>query len=235
MEQQGIYERIKDRVEQLKKESQDHFFTEYLVKLESSLIQEKHRLDLTETELERNIRIYQQRLKAAEPAGEPQGASVDMTQIAPEENHAVGAFSAGTIGGQTSPSAIYSPPEGTSQPADVPQPQTAPQFQGTPQFQTAPQFQGTPQPQTVPQFQGTSQFQAASQPREVSKPQRNHEFTIGINVFGTIGVLFVLAALILLGINYMGSLVKELGLYVLGLLVWGIAEFAVKKKARYCP
>ena len=238
MEQQGIYERIKDRVEQLKKESQDHFFTEYLVKLESSLIQEKHRLDLTETELERNLRIYQQRLKAAEPAGEPQGASADMTQIAPEGNHAVGAFSAGTIGGQTASSPIYSQPEGAHQPADVPQSQgmsqsqTAPQFQGTPQFQTAPQFQGTPQFQAAPQFQGTPRFQAAPQPQEASQPQRNHEFTIGINVFGTIGVLFVLAALILLGINYMGSLVKELGLYVLGLLVWGIAEFAVKRKSQ---
>lgn len=62
MEQTGIYERIKDRVAQLRAESRDHYFTEYLMKLDRRLIQEKYQLDLMETELERSCRIYRQRM-----------------------------------------------------------------------------------------------------------------------------------------------------------------------------
>ena len=68
MEQQGIYERIKDRVGQLKGESKDRFFTEYLMQLDSSLIQEKHRLDMMETQLDQNCQIYRQRMAAADRA-----------------------------------------------------------------------------------------------------------------------------------------------------------------------
>ncbi len=238
MEQQGIYERIKGRVGQLKEESQDHFFTEYLVKLESSLVQEKYQLDLIEAGLERNLRIYQQRLEEAKAVGAPKSTNLDVAEGMPETHNAVGVFSTGTIEGH-SPS-----PEAYSRSAEMPQSQTALQSQGTSQFQgmsqpqgdSRPQGdsqpQGMPQPRTESYFQGTPQYQTPHQTKETSQPHRNHEFTIGINVFGTIGVLFVLAALILLGINYMGSLVKELGLYVLGLLVWGVAEFVVKKKSQ---
>lgn len=169
MEQQGIYERLKERVGQLKAESQDQFFTEYLGKFDQRLIQEKYQLDILELELDKSCQKYEQRMASVE--GTPQAA-----------------------------------------PQEIPQPtvQTAPE--GIPQAAIPPQFY-MPQP-------------------AAPKPRKNHEFTIGINVFGTIGVLFVLAALILLGMNYMSSLVKELGLYVVGLLVWGIAEFFLKKKSQ---
>ncbi len=169
MEQQGIYERIKGRVELLKEESRDRFFTEYLVKFDSCLIQEKHRLDLLETQLDQNCQIYRQRMAAV--------------------NTAAG--------------------EAVVRPLDKP---------GTGQADTGGEAAVPIQPQPM-------QFQPASGAR------KNHEFTIGIHVFGTIGVLFVLAALILLGINYIGSLVWEMGLYVLGLLVWGVAEFVIRKKS----
>ena len=68
MEQQGVYERIKDKVRQLREESQDQFFTEYLVKLDGRLIQEKYQLELLEMELDRNCQIYRQRLAAVEAA-----------------------------------------------------------------------------------------------------------------------------------------------------------------------
>ena len=84
MEQQGIYERIKGRVGQLKEESQDHFFTEYLVKLESSLVQEKYQLDLIEAGLERNLRIYQQRLEEAKAVGAPKSTNLDVAEGTPE-------------------------------------------------------------------------------------------------------------------------------------------------------
>ena len=97
MEQQGIYERIKERVGQLKEESQDRYFTEYLVKLESGLIQEKHQLDLIEAGLERNLRIYRQRMETAQSADEPQASASGLSLTQPEKSGSVGAFSAGTV------------------------------------------------------------------------------------------------------------------------------------------
>lgn len=172
MEQQGIYERLREKVGQLKAESRDPFFTEYLGRFDQRLIREKYQLDLLEQELENSSRMYEQRMASA--GAMPQA----QTQAAPQM-----------------------------------MPQSA--VQATAQI--------PPQPMIPPQ---------PYMPQAAPRPQKNHEFTIGINVFGTIGVLFVLAALILLGINYMGSLVRELGLYVAGLLVWGIAEFILKKKSQ---
>ncbi len=238
MEQQGIYERIKGRVEQLKGESQDLFFTEYLVKLDGRLIQEKHQLDLIETQLEKNCLIYRQRMASMDAAVKSEDARAVPPTGNPEATQAV-------------------PPTGTQGvvqsvlPPD--NPETARAMPSTDQqtadravvLQEASYRAGQPGEhrnqgaysagnnvrqaifsQTYMQPQPFIQSQAAS------RPGKNHEFTIGINVFGTIGVLFVLAALILLGINYMGSLVKELGLYVLSLLVWGVAEFVIKKKSQ---
>lgn len=180
MEQQGIYERLRERIGQLKAESRDPFFTEYLGRFDQRLIREKYQLDLLEQELENSSRMYEQRMASA--GAMPQA----QTQAAPQM---------------------------------MPQPQT----QAAPQPAVQATAQIPPQPMMPP---------LPNMPQAAPRPQKNHEFTIGINVFGTIGVLFVLAALILLGINYMGSLVRELGLYVAGLLVWGIAEFILKKKSQ---
>lgn len=192
MEQQGIYERLKERVGRLKSESRDHFFSEYLGKFDQRLIQEKYQLDLLEMELEKSCRMYEQRMACV--GAVPQEAvqampqsDVPATEQMPlrAEMPAVVQVSADTA----VPAPAYVPPQPM-----------------------------IPSPPYIPQPQ--------------SGPQKNHEFTIGINVFGTIGVLFVLAALILLGINYMGSLALELGLYTVGLLVWGVAEFLLKKKSQ---
>lgn len=225
MEQQGIYERIRDRVGQLKGESQDRFFTEYLMKLDGCLIEEKHRLDMMEMQLEQNCQIYRQRLAAADAAAwseaeraVPRADTQEMNQTAPvsdtQENSRIPSLSDTLAMDQAVGSQETA--QGAARPG-------ADRSQGT-------YSAGIIPPQTV--FSQTYVHpQTPMRSQADSQPQKNHEFTIGINVFGTIGVLFVLAALILLGINYMGSLVRELGLYVLGLLVWGVAEFAVKKKS----
>lgn len=180
MEQQGIYERLREKAGQLKAESRDPFFTEYLGRFDQRLIREKYQLDLLEQELENSSRMYEQRMASA--GAMPQAQTQAASQM-------------------------------------MPQPQT----QAAPQSAVQATAQIPPQPMMPPR---------PNMPQVAPRPQKNHEFTIGINVFGTIGVLFVLAALILLGINYMGSLVRELGLYVAGLLVWGIAEFILKKKSQ---
>lgn len=189
MEQQGIYERIKDRVGQLKAESQDHYFTEYLSKFDSRLIQEKHNLDLLELELGRSCQLYRQRMGEA-------GAN------RPQMNAGQQPFS------QAEP------------------------FRAEPQGETKlvpPQIYGTYSAGSAPQQ--TADFR---QPQKEQQPAGNktREFIVGISVFGTIGVLFMLAALILLGINYMNDIVKAAALYAVSLLVWGAAEFGLKKKSR---
>lgn len=189
MEQQGIYERIRDRVGQLKAESRDHYFTEYLSKFDSRLIQEKHNLDLLELELERSCQLYRQRMEEA-GANRPQmpAGQESLSQAEP----------------------FRAEPQGETKP--VP-----PQIYGTYSAGSAPQ-----------------QTAAFRQPQKDQRPAGNktREFTVGISVFGTIGVLFVLAALILLGINYMNDIVKAAALYAVSLLVWGAAEFGLKKKSR---
>ncbi|MBO5283952.1 MAG: hypothetical protein J6B43_12675, partial [Lachnospiraceae bacterium] len=189
MEQQGIYERIRERVGQLKAESRDHYFTEYLSKFDSRLIQEKHNLDLLELELERSCQLYRQRMEEA-GADRPQmpAGQESLSQAEP----------------------FRAEPQGETKP--VP-----PQIYGTYSAGSAPQ-----------------QTAAFRQPQKDQRPAGNktREFTVGISVFGTIGVLFVLAALILLGINYMNDIVKAAALYAVSLLVWGAAEFGLKKKSR---
>lgn len=222
MGQQGIYERIKGRVEQLKGESQDRFFSEYLVRFDNCLIQEKHRLDLLETELDQNCRIYRQRVAAVNTAigdqvprtsAHPEAARTDAGgNVAvppagmPEESRTDAAGNAAVMPGESRTDAAGMPEAARNQSARVQNPAWQMAF---------PQMQ--PQP-----YRGA---QAASE------AGKDHEFTIGIHVFGTIGVLFMLAALILLGVNYMSSLVWEMGLYVLGLLIWAVAEFVIGKKS----
>ncbi|MDE5891883.1 MAG: hypothetical protein K2H45_03050, partial [Acetatifactor sp.] len=258
MEQQGIYERLKERVGQLKAESRDHFFTEYLEKFNQRLIQEKHQLDLLELELEKNCRMYEQRMAAM--GAVPQEASHEVPQAeistdaqAPLQEEAPAAaqvtsqeeagVAAQALAQEEAPAAaqVTSQEEAGAAAQAPAQEEISKEAQAPLQAEAGVAAQvpfqaGTSMAAQVPlQAAAPKAAYAQSQPvipPQPSKAPKNHEFTIGINVFGTIGVLFVLAALLLLGINYMGSLVLELGLYVVGLLVWGIAEFILKKKSQ---
>lgn len=80
---EGCYEQLKKRIEDLRESSQDPMFTEYLLKLNNRLIQEKYQLDLIQTELDRSYQIYLKRTGVTEevqlseeaeevPAGEAQ-------------------------------------------------------------------------------------------------------------------------------------------------------------------
>ena len=244
MEQQGVYERIKDRVRQLREESQDHFFTEYLVKLDGRLIQEKYQLELLEMELDRNCQIYRQRLAPVEAAvrneaekGQHLQENITVPVVNIQENQIVPTMNMQrearmVSSADTQEAAQTVPLMDTHTEVQTVASQVTDQKSARPEVE---QNQGT-YTGSIPRQAVFSQMYTQPQPpvqsQTASQPRKNHEFTIGINVFGTIGVLFVLAALILLGINYMGSLVKELGLYVLGLLVWGVAEFMIKKKSQ---
>ncbi len=233
MGQQGIYERIKGRVEQLKGESQDRFFSEYLVRFDNCLIQEKHRLDLLETELDQNCRIYRQRVAAVNTAI---GDQVPRTSAHPEAARAdAGGNAAVPPAGMPEESrtdagsAAVMPGAGRAdagENAELAGTRQATAMSETARNQSA-RVQNPAWQMAFPQMQ-PQPYRGA---QAVSEAGKDHEFTIGIHVFGTIGVLFMLAALILLGVNYMSSLVWEMGLYVLGLLIWAVAEFVIGKKS----
>lgn len=253
MGQQGIYERIKGRVEQLKGESQDRFFSEYLVRFDNCLIQEKHRLDLLETELDQNCRIYRQRVAAVNTAigdqvprtsAHPEAARADAGGNAavppagmPEESRTdAGGNAAVPLAGMPEEprtdrvgNAAVMPGAGRAdagENAELAGTRPATAMLEAARNQSA-RVQNPAWQMAFPQMQ-PQPYRGAQAASEAGK---DHEFTIGIHVFGTIGVLFMLAALILLGVNYMSSLVWEMGLYVLGLLIWAVAEFVIGKKS----
>ena len=260
MEQQGVYERLRERVGRLKTESQDPFFTDYLRKFDQRLIQEKYQLDVLEMELEKSCRMYEQRMasmKAAQPEAS-QAEAPEVAQVMPQAEAPAAVQVMPQAGDSTAAQAMpqaeaLADTQVTLQAGDSIAAQVTPQAEASTAAQVMPQAGAPAAAQVMPQTGAPAAAQVTPQaavpttayvppqqvmppwlnmPQQPPRPQKNHEFTIGINVFGTIGVLFVLAALILLGINYMGSLVKELGLYVAGLLVWGIAEFVLKKKSQ---
>ncbi len=260
MGQQGIYERIKGRVEQLKGESQDRFFSEYLVRFDNCLIQEKHRLDLLETELDQNCRIYRQRVAAVNTAigdqvprtsAHPEAARTDAAGMPGELRTDAAGSAAGMpeaaradAGGNAAVPLAGMPEEprtdrvgnaavmpgagraDAGENAELAGTRQATAMSETARNQSA-RVQNPAWQMAFPQMQ-PQPYRGA---QAVSEAGKDHEFTIGIHVFGTIGVLFMLAALILLGVNYMSSLVWEMGLYVLGLLIWAVAEFAIGKKS----
>ena len=80
---------------QLRAESRDHYFTEYLMKLDRRLIQEKYQLDLMETELERSCRIYRQRM-ASEDMVMPGVENASNTTSGESRAAAAGAVMSGT-------------------------------------------------------------------------------------------------------------------------------------------
>ena len=66
----GCLETLRDRVYELKKISQDPYFTEYLMSLQERVIKEKHAVDLLYDELERKYKFYLERMEKASNAQE---------------------------------------------------------------------------------------------------------------------------------------------------------------------
>lgn len=70
----GCLEILRERVYELKRTSQDPYFTEYLLNLQERVIKEKHTVDLLYDELERKYKFYlerQEKANQSEPAANP--------------------------------------------------------------------------------------------------------------------------------------------------------------------
>ncbi len=64
---------------------------------------------------------------------------------------------------------------------------------------------------------------------EQKKVKKNKEFTVGIGVFSFVGVFFVLAAFVMLGMYFADGLAKGLLMYAMAVAVWLISELFVRK------
>lgn len=209
-------EGLEERIARLLKESRDSEFTDYLLRLQKRIADQKQQAVSLTDELNRVERMYHNNMQLRSRLAQMQQAS------------------------QPGPAVVYQAvPQGTPRPTTqevqvsqavqpVQQPaQTAPRaVQPIPQrAQTAPQamqpvpqpVQATPQPvQPVPQW--------------TAKPKTNAEFAVGASVLSVVGSVFVLAALVMLGMYFMTGLAKGLILYAGCLLVMVLAEALVYRR-----
>lgn len=70
---EGCYEQLKKRIDMLKAQSKDPFFTEYMQKLSQRLQNEKQQIDLIGADLERSYQMYLQRQGMSQSQPEQQG------------------------------------------------------------------------------------------------------------------------------------------------------------------
>lgn len=67
-------------------------------------------------------------------------------------------------------------------------------------------------------------------PRQAPVRKQNTEFTVGVAVFSVIGVVFILAAFVMLGMNFMNGFVKGMSLYAIALVLLLVSELLLYKK-----
>ena len=84
--------------------------------------------------------------------------------------------------------------------------------------------------EVLPQQMPMQPIQEQQMYQQSVRPKKSVEFTIGTGVFCVLGVLFILAAFVMLGMTYMGGLFKGLCLYAMAGVVILISEFVFKKR-----
>ena len=198
----GRLENLQLKINRLRQESVDPGFTQYLNNVQARLDGQLTQAMSLENELNQNYRVYLQHF-GAKPVMQPQ----------PQE-----------------------------QPQKVAQTQVQEQIQV--EIQPQPLVAQEPQPQIAqevriqsvqePQSQMNVTTQATINPQmyynQPKKQKRNVEFTVGAGLFCILGVLFILASFVMLGITYMGGLFKGISLYVIALVVILVSELVFRKR-----
>ncbi|MDE7114505.1 MAG: DUF3450 domain-containing protein, partial [Acetatifactor sp.] len=105
--------------------------------------------------------------------------------------------------------------------------QTAPQPvpQPAPMATPAPQPVSQPVPQPIPPVRPQPQPAAAP-----ARPKRSAEFIIGVAVLSVVGGVFILTAMVLLGMYFMEGLMKGLMLYAACIAVMVLAEAVLYRR-----
>lgn len=221
----GKLERLEKRIIELLGQSRDHYYTEYLQKMLAKVRIEQLQTDQLLSELDRSYQLY---LQLNPTARGNFGNGTAKTEQA--------AFS-GQGGQNLQPvdrQAAYQPArrQASFQPAGqqaVYQPaRQHASFQSVSQ-QTSYQPAGSKQP-SFTERQAVSQADSWQQNVQVPVRHQNTEFTVGVAVFSVIGAVFILAAFVMLGMNFMNGFVKGMSLYAIALALLLVSELLLYKK-----
>lgn len=68
------------------------------------------------------------------------------------------------------------------------------------------------------------------QPLTSTKPKRNMEFRVGVHIFGFLGAVFILAAFVIFGFNFLNGLAQGLCLYGIALIFVILSELLLNRK-----
>lgn len=221
--------------------SQDPDYTKYLESLLLLLRQGMASEAYVMAEVNRTYPLYQRRMgigqmqQAVPQCGQKYGQQEQYIQMQPPVPQAWGAMPAA----QFQQTASW-------QPWQVQQTALQGQYRQTPQSalqQIQPQQQYIPYPsavqvQPVLQQNAYPQYIYPPQPAQgqpvqpPAKKKKNVEFAVGAGVLSVIGILFVLVALVMLGIHYMNGMVKGMCLYGIAVVILLFSEWYLEKKQR---
>ena len=230
-ENRGLLEELEDKVNRLLTETRDENFANYLRGFRQRLIQQKYQADLLAEELKRNCAIYE-RVNAVQyqpwgAGGQPQAVQSQPVQPGMAQAQAV------------QPQPVQ---PGMAQ-AQAVQPQPVQQMVQSQPVQPEAQseyFNLLDEPAKQPGAGQATQVAyaapAGGQPVQAvyagtvaAKPKQT-EFTIGALVLSIVGGVFILAALVTLGMTLAGNLGKGICLYTVCAITLAVSELLVYRK-----
>lgn len=217
---------LEERIERLIKESQDPNFTIYLVNMQKRVAGQRQQANALVEELNRNEQTYRKNMEYLNR--QLQQARQDVAQAQEQSEPQM-----------TVQSLVQSEPQMSVQMQELPKPQPIAQSQAQPEpqmtVQEQPEIQSVVQPQehsgaqqvVRPQMQPV---QLAEKPQAAPKSKSTAEFAVGATVLSIVGSIFILSALVMLGMYFMTGFLKGIIMYVGCLAVMLLAEFVVYRR-----
>ncbi len=194
----GILEEMDERISRLIAESRDIQFTSYLRQMQSRLISQKYQADLLKDELDRNYQIYLQRNPGVM---QPESAVEQMPREEQVQESGVSQMDAQT---ERNAGGVKSHAEMMWEQAIV-EPQSVPRMQ-----------------EAVSQVQGQQTYAPVQSIPRTKKT--SGEFKVGAIVLSMVGGVFILSALVMLGMHFMTGMLKGMCLYAVCALFFVLAE-----------
>lgn len=204
---QDRIEALRQRIEQLKKESLDYQFNQYLDQVLRQLQSTEESINKAERHLEQSYQLYMRR----------NGLKLENTvsQIQPQPQS--------DVQQPIQPQPAMQPQTAPVQPQPVMQPQPAPvQSRPTMQQPIQPQMPIWNQPNvsaTMPQNSG-----------EGVQNGKTLEYKFGTVVLGIVGILFILIAFVSFGLQYMSTTLQGIIFYVLGIAIFAFSELFLSRR-----
>ncbi len=186
-------------IEEKKKEARDEAFLDYLAKMEESLYREQMKLEDYAKNIHHNFAIYDKRNSGQVEMSMQDAPVTPRAEVIPQEEP------------------------------------VAPITEAIPQEEAvAPLTEGIEQEVPVaPILEVTPQHVKEIQPQKIEKSAQKRktdmEFGVGAVVLSVVGALFIIAALVTFGLNFMDNLAQGIFFYVLAGVVIAFSEFALRK------